>query len=85
MITTDLSLVDEDRDLRTLLAQHFVSEGVTLRTASSLAQVIEAVADRTPDLALVDNALGMEDGSDVLRELTAKVHSLSIFLAMSPR
>ena len=66
---TDLLLVDDDRDLRALLTTHFTAEGFSLRTASTMNEALAAVAERAPDLVLLDIVLGTEDGRDVLREL----------------
>ena len=65
---TDLLLVDDDRELRALLTTHFTAEGFHLRTASTMNEALAAVAERAPDLVLLDIVLGTEDGRDVLRE-----------------
>jgi DNA-binding response OmpR family regulator len=64
-----LLVVEDDAEMRNLLAQLLAADGYDVRTASDSRDAIRAVAGEEPDLVLLDIMLGDEDGRDVLKEL----------------
>jgi DNA-binding response OmpR family regulator len=65
----EIVLVEDERDMVDLLSTHLSAEGYQIRSANSLASAVSAVAQREPDLVLLDITLGNDDGRDVLREI----------------
>jgi two-component system KDP operon response regulator KdpE len=63
----EIVLVEDERDMVDLLSTHLSAEGYQIRSANSLASAVSAVAQREPDLVLLDITLGNDDGRDVLR------------------
>jgi two-component system NtrC family sensor kinase len=61
-----LLIVDDDRDLLSLLAEAAASRGYRAITATTLSQAIGAVENCRPDVAIVDLLLGRESGLDLL-------------------
>ena len=55
-----------------MIAERLAREGHQVVTATTLAQAREAVAQQTPDLALLDVRLPDGEGTDLLRELAAE-------------
>jgi len=68
-IMVEIVLVEDERDMVDLLSTHLAAEGYQIRSANSLASAVSAVAQREPDLVLLDITLGNDDGRDVLREI----------------
>jgi len=76
----DILLVEDDQTMVDLLTQHLTSDGHSLRVATSLQSTLASVAQRVPDLVLLDITLGAEDGRDVFRELRLLSDVPTIFL-----
>jgi two-component system, response regulator, stage 0 sporulation protein F len=62
-------VVEDDEDLRTLVAGVFADRGDEVEQAGNGAQAIEKLHARTPDLILLDLNMPGLDGWDVLRHL----------------
>jgi DNA-binding response OmpR family regulator len=66
---TRLLVVEDDVEMRSLLAQLLEADGYDVRSVCDSRDAIKAVAAEEPDLVLLDIMLGDEDGRDVLKEL----------------
>ena len=64
-------VVDDDREIRTLLAEHLEQAGFNTETAADGAQMRARLALRTPDLILLDLNLPGQDGLELCRDLRA--------------
>lgn len=62
-------LVDDDRDIRTLLAKHLAEVGFQVDTAADGQQMRARIAARKPDLVLLDLNLPREDGLQLCRDI----------------
>jgi PAS domain S-box-containing protein len=67
----DILVVDDDSDVRHLLAFLLESRGATVRTASSVSDAFQAIAQRRPDVLLADLRMPDEDGYSLIRRLRA--------------
>jgi two-component system NtrC family sensor kinase len=66
-----LLIVDDDRDLVSLLADAATARRYRTVTATSLAEALSHVAEQPADVALVDLALGADSGLEVIATLKA--------------
>ena len=64
-------IVDDDRDIRTLLAEHLEHAGFCTETAADGAQMRARLATRQPDLILLDLNLPGRDGLELCRDIRA--------------
>ncbi|MBT8399436.1 MAG: response regulator transcription factor [Rhodothermia bacterium] len=64
-------LVEDDPELSSLVSTRLRDSGYEVRTAETGVEALEAVADRTPDLVLLDIMIPEVDGLDVCRRLRA--------------
>jgi len=64
-------IVDDDDDIRDLVATYLGSQGVQVFEAESEAGLLASVARDTPDVILLDVNLGREDGFAIARRLRA--------------
>ncbi len=62
-------VADDSDDLRLLLQHQLNKEGFRVQAAENAGQVLEAVAERSPDVLLLDLYLGNENGSELARRL----------------
>ncbi len=62
-------VVDDDEDIRDLVANYLGSQGLLVFAASSEAELLAGVAKNTPDVILLDVNLGSEDGFAIARRL----------------
>ncbi|MGQ0734706.1 MAG: response regulator, partial [Acidobacteriota bacterium] len=62
-------IVDDDQRVRSLLQQLLEREGYDTETASDGASAIAAMADRAPDLVLLDVNMPGQSGFDVCRRI----------------
>jgi two-component system phosphate regulon response regulator PhoB len=63
-----LLVVEDDDEMRNLLAQLLSVDGYDVEAVSDSAAAITALSRQEPDLALLDIVLGKEDGRDLLVE-----------------
>jgi CheY-like chemotaxis protein len=61
--------VDDDGDVRDLLALLLESRGATVRTVSSTIDAVEAIVRRRPDILLSDLRMPEEDGYSLIRKV----------------
>jgi DNA-binding response OmpR family regulator len=64
-----LLIVEDDEEMRQLLAQLLAIDGYDVRAVGDSAAAIAALARQEPDLVLLDIMLGSDDGREVLQEL----------------
>ena len=62
-------IIDDDRELATTLGEFLITEGFTVATADGDAAGLAALAQRAPDLIILDVMLPGRSGLDLLREL----------------
>ncbi|MEM9199873.1 MAG: response regulator, partial [Pseudomonadota bacterium] len=62
-------IVDDDADIRNLLAEFLLREGLDVETAGDAAQMDAMMTRRAPDLIVLDLMLPGEDGLSVCRRL----------------
>lgn len=67
----DVLSIDDDPDVRAVLAQILVSEGLVVRTAERLVDGIQLALTRRPDLILLDMNMPDGDGLEACRALKA--------------
>ena len=67
-----LLIVDDDREIRTLLAEHLETHGFRVRTASNGKTMQAALDQQAVDLIVLDLNLPGEDGLILCRQLRAK-------------
>lgn len=64
-----LLVVDDDQDVRGMVARFLQGEGYQVTEATTGAEAMTAVLERAPDLVLLDLMLSSEDGFDVLASI----------------
>lgn len=79
-----LLVIEDDDDLRDLLARRFADAGYAVRTAATGPDALAAVADEVPDLVLLDVMLPGLDGVEVCRRLRTE-HPLLYILMLTAR
>jgi two-component system OmpR family response regulator len=70
--TAHILVVDDDREIRTLLAEYLDGNGFRTLTASNGAEMRQALAQSTIDLIVLDLTLPGEDGLTLCRNLRAQ-------------
>ncbi len=65
-------LVEDDREIRTLVAEFLGGEGYAVETAANGSQMDRVLARMTPDLIVLDLMLPGEDGLTICRRLRAR-------------
>ncbi len=70
--TTQVLVVEDERDIAALVAYHLTREGYSVRTVGTGSAALEAVAHERPDLVVLDLMLPEWSGYDVLQELRRK-------------
>ncbi len=73
-------IVDDERDLGTLVATLLAERGHTSRWVGSGAEAMNALGDRRPDLVLLDLHLGAMDGMEVLRRMRPAAPGMPIVM-----
>jgi PAS domain S-box-containing protein len=68
----EILIVDDDGDVRDLLALLLESRGATVRTVSSASEALDAISQRRPDLLLADLRMPDEDGYSLIRKVRAR-------------
>lgn len=77
-------LVEDDRDLSSVVATRLSESGYAVRTAFTGPEAMSAVADTLPDLVLLDIMLPEMDGLEVCRRLRAD-HPLLYIMMLTAR
>ena len=76
---TTILVVDDDPDLREVLAEFLADEGFGVRTAGSGAEALASVAATgAPTLVLIDMMMPDMDGEEVVRALAARAPSTRV-------
>ncbi len=75
-----LLVVEDDADLRTLVAERLRSEGYTVDTAETGPEAVERADAAPPDLVVLDVMLPGFDGLEVCRRLRAKLPRLYVVM-----
>lgn len=73
-------LVEDDPELSNLVSTRLRDSGYDVRTATTGVQALDAVADRVPDLVLLDLMIPELDGLEVCRKLRAEYPLLYIIM-----
>ena len=73
-----LLLVDDDQDLRELIACHLSRTGLQVRLAASGEEAIELACRDPPDAILLDGRMPGMDGLTTLRELRARPQTVAV-------
>jgi PAS domain S-box-containing protein len=68
----DVLVVDDDGDVRDLLALVLESRGATVRAVSSTSEALDAVQQRRPDVLLADLRMPDGDGYSLIRQIRAR-------------
>lgn len=65
-------VVDDEEDIRDLVANYLGSQGLLVVEATSEAELVASVAQNAPDVILLDVNLGSEDGFAIARRLRSQ-------------
>jgi len=68
----DVLVVDDDGDMRDVVALLLGSRGAAVRAVSSTAAALEAISQHRPDVMLADLLMPIEDGYSLIRTLRAR-------------
>ena len=83
-MTPDILLVEDDEDLSAVVSGRLKESGYAVRTAFTGPEAIEQVAEKAPDLVLLDVMLPGMDGLEVCRRLRAD-HPLLYIMMLTAR
>ena len=72
MNTETIYVTDDDPGIRELLAEYLGTQGYHVQTAESAAALDTLLADKRPDLLVLDWMMPGEDGLSVARRLRAQ-------------
>ena len=72
-MATDVLIVEDEPDIRSLIVHHLEREGYRCRTAASGGEALARVRASVPDLLVLDLMLPGMDGLEVCRRLRAKL------------
>lgn len=78
--TPHVLVVDDDRDIRELLAGYLERQGMRVDTAAGGAELRRQMARAAPDLIVLDLNLPGEDGLELCRELRAKGSNVPVIM-----
>lgn len=78
-MTLRVLVVEDDREIRTLLQSSLRAEGFSVQTAVSVSEAAAMLKNSLPDLVLLDLGLPDGDGADLVREIRRK-HSLPVLI-----
>ena len=62
-------VVDDDEDIRDLVANYLESQGLLVFEAASEAELLAGISENSPEVILLDVNLGSEDGFAIARRL----------------
>ena len=68
----DILIVDDDGDVRDLLALLLESRGAVVRAVSSVTEALDAISRQKPDVLLADLRMPEEDGYSLIRKVRAR-------------
>ena len=76
----EILFVDDEEQIRSLLAEYFGRKGYATRTAATATEAQQALADQMPSLVVLDVELRESDGFALLESIRAKHASLPIMM-----
>jgi len=76
----DVIAVDDEEELRHVIARYLGRHGITVRTAADAVELDRLVAERRPDIVLLDVVMPGEDGVSVARRLRAADPALGLVM-----
>ena len=77
---TKLLVVDDEKNVRKLYETELKREGYDVTSVESAEDALEAIAEDTPDLVVLDIRLDGMDGIDCLRTIMEKRRDLPVIL-----
>ncbi len=83
MTDSRILVVDDERDIRTLIQEILSEEGYSVNVAADAAEARTAKAEFDPDLVLLDIWMPDTDGISLLREWSSASHALCPVVMMS--
>jgi two-component system response regulator MprA len=72
MVAATILLVEDDGELRAVVARGLQEEGFAVTSASTGSEAMQRVADRSPDALVIDIGLPDTDGRDLCQALRAQ-------------
>lgn len=72
-MSSNVLVVDDDRDIREALVQILTEEGFDVTSAKDGVEALEQIARRTPDVVLLDLMMPIMNGWQVLQTLRGSV------------
>ena len=81
-MTTDILVVDDEDDIRSLISEILTDEGFHCRTAGDSAEALSAIAEKRPGLVVLDIWLEASelDGMEMLQKLEASTALMPIIM-----
>ncbi|MDZ4179292.1 MAG: sigma-54 dependent transcriptional regulator [Coriobacteriia bacterium] len=73
-------IVDDEKNMRWVLGQALEGEGFEVDQAADGKEALAAVAERTPDVMVLDHRMPAPDGMEVLRRIRANGHRFPIIM-----
>ncbi|HEX9109526.1 MAG TPA: response regulator, partial [Longimicrobiales bacterium] len=80
MADARILVVDDDRLIRSAIAERLERRGYDVVAAGSLAEARAAIAATSPDIAMLDVRLPDGVGTDLLRELVAETDAACVMM-----
>ena len=81
MASGNILIVEDERNLRRVIAAWLEGEGFATQTAEDAEEALTLFARQPPDLVLTDHRLGQgKSGLDLMRELKAQVPALPVII-----
>ncbi|WP_427912713.1 response regulator [Ramlibacter sp. MMS24-I3-19] len=78
-MTLQVLVVEDDREIRTLLQSSLAAEGFEVRTAVSVSEASALLRHAQPDIVLLDLGLPDGDGADLVRDIR-RHHNLPVLV-----
>jgi len=79
-MSSGILIVDDDRDLATMLAEFLGNEGFSVTTVADGGSALELLGERSFDLVILDVMLPGSSGFDVLREIRQRKPRLPVLI-----
>ena len=80
----DILVVDDEPQVRQVVASYLEGEGFTVRAAANGAEALAEIAKKRPDLIVLDLMLPEVDGLTVLRRLRSSGDSVPVIVTSRP-
>jgi DNA-binding NtrC family response regulator len=77
-MTADILIVDDEEQVRTLMAKFLINKGYSVRTASEGEAAIREVGESQPDLVILDILMPGKEGIETLREISEQYPGLKV-------